>query len=389
MSVRISLPYHNVPEAPVGGAPVADAGAAPEGDGWSSYEGPTGGSANRDELYSDWDAPAEADAQGQSPEAQAQNEGAEADPASAQAGDAKATTPGEKRTVTVTDETGKRVKYNYDPKNVEQLDNLAKQAAGFRLMQAERDKAKREMQEFESKGGSKSAANWNSLDELYRTSGGGQAGTEAVFDRLLQGDGTGSKLQELKEKWYQERLAREEMSPSERAKLEMNELLERERKERTIRESRLEAQLKAAEERQAKLDQQQLQNEIEPVAAKYSVDGKVGSSALEQVLNEKIRDEALATLAQIAEKLGPDAELDSLTVERAFRASYKKYMSDISGVVATKAKDSQAQQKVQAQAAAAASVQRTSGSNPAGSNNGGAKSSLADQVSQFAKAFLG
>jgi hypothetical protein len=371
-------PFHNSPDTP-------DTGAADNGWATEAYEAPPTTRAGEYEEAGDAASLSSADlsnalkaAKEEPTETAEQQEEVQTKQESPEE---KPKVEGQKRAVTVTDETGKRTKFLYDPSDLSKLDKLAEQAAGFRKMQAERDRFRAEVQDVDTY--KKSHENWSSLEETFSN-----FGKEGVIDKLLGGDGKGKALTDFLEGKYKERLEWEEMTPSERAKKEIEMQLVQERRTREQYEQRLQKTLEAAEKRQQEMDIRALQQEITPFEQKYSLSGKLGSPNLETVLNRQIKEMAYEQLDKLTSTLRDDDEIPAHVIDRAFRRARDFYSRDIESLIQTKTRDSQTQSRVKAQEAAAAAVgvrtspgagQSASGSQSPGSSS--RKSGFAEALS--------
>jgi hypothetical protein len=191
------------------------------------------------------------------------------------------------REIQITDHRGRR-KIKVDFSDEAKLEKYVKQAAGFRKMQAERDKALASLES--SKGLEEKANHFTELEQVYETNG-----VEGLIDRLL---GEGAHSEYVNQQFERIRM-REAATPEELAALDANEKsarLEREMQRlRAEQEARAEQVSKQAE--QAEMDN--LQSMINPTFEKYRFAGKLGDNVKEHELDQMVWGAALNKLERL------------------------------------------------------------------------------------------
>ncbi len=220
------------------------------------------------------------------------------------------------REVTITDHKGRR-KIKVDFSDHGKIEKYIQLAAGFRKMQAERDQLKSQSGKLPEDVSSK----LSSLDKLEEAwSGGGRQGIINVIDMLAREQGGYGDFIKTE---YERMRTKEGASPSELERIELQERLDAESRER----EKLMRQMQEREERTNKqaeeADRQQLRASINPAFEKYRFDGKLGDPSAEASLDEAIWLKGIAEL----KKLPDDVELTDAVADKVFRdisARYRK-----------------------------------------------------------------
>ena len=202
---------------------------------------------------------------------------------------------------------GAKIKIDYKDKKA--IKDAHLKAAGMRKFQRERDEARKQLKEKESKlveqqslwGKIEEAASKNDYNELMKIMTGGKTD----FDTLLKSRMERAKLieetpEEDRVKFYQEDEISQLKSTVTKQSQEIEKLLNK---------------VKAEKE---EIETKSVQSRINPAFEKYRFAGKLGNSAAEHKLDKMIWNDALASL----EELGLDeSELTSEIIEKEFKAA--------------------------------------------------------------------
>jgi hypothetical protein len=248
----------------------------------------------------------------------------------------------------VTDESGKR-KMKVDLNNTEQLKRMLPQAAGFRKMQAERDRALADLktsaprlQELET--------NWQKLEQTYQ-----EGGVEGLVDLL------GGKAGHYKE-WRDAEFSKHQKflgaTEAEKRAMAAEEQVARLTKQQELREKRVKDSetRAAADKEEAQL--RSVEAQITPVFNKYRFAGTLGNAAQEAAFDQAVWDQALKTL----EGLPEDQPLTNAQIDAEFRKVSTSFRAAIGKAGAKKAKEVIDNKKADAQTRVAAAVTRGTGS---------------------------
>jgi hypothetical protein len=206
--------------------------------------------------------------------------------------------------LTVTLENGRKAKILADYEDRSKIRKAYEMAAGMRKFQAERDQ---EIQRAKTLNEELSTlkSTWDSLEDAYQN-----GGVEGVID-LLEGR-EGASKEYIAKRLEQERL-KESMSPDERARLELEERLELDRKAVSQKER---IRQKEMEELRAKLeeaDEKETRALITPAFERYRFKGKLGDEVAEHHFDQAVWMQALSNL----EKLD-DSEITADVIDREF-----------------------------------------------------------------------
>lgn len=238
------------------------------------------------------------------------------------------------REVTITDHKGRR-KIKVDFSDHDKVEKYIQMAAGFRKMQAERDQLKSAQGKLPEEVSGK-LDSLNKLEEAW--SGGGRQGIVNVIDLLAKEQGG---YEEYIEAEYDRMRAKKGASPSELERIELQERLEAESRER----EKLMRQIQEREERTNKqaveADRQQLRASINPAFEKYRFDGKLGDPNAEASLDEAVWLKGLAEL----KKLPEDVELTEKVADKVFRDISARYRKMFKAQASKKVKQAVTNQK--------------------------------------------
>lgn len=206
--------------------------------------------------------------------------------------------------LTVTLENGRKAKILADYEDRSKIRKAYEMAAGMRKFQAERDQERQRAKTLDEEL-STLKSTWDSLEDAYQN-----GGVEGVID-LLEGR-EGASKEYIAKRLEQERL-KESMSPDERARLELEERLELDRKAKSQQER---IRQKEMEELRAKLeeaDEKETRALITPAFERYRFKGKLGDEVAEHHFDQAVWMQALSNL----EKLD-DSEITADVIDREF-----------------------------------------------------------------------
>lgn len=206
--------------------------------------------------------------------------------------------------LTVTLENGRKAKIIADYEDRTKIRKAYEMAAGMRKFQAERDQEKQRAKTLNEEL-STLKSTWDSLEDAYQN-----GGVEGVID-LLEGR-EGASKEYIAKRLEQERL-KESMSPDERARLELEERLELDRKAK-LQQERI--RQKEMEELRAKLeeaDEKETRALIMPAFERYRFKGKLGDEVAEHHFDQAVWMQALSNLEQL-----DDSQITADVIDREF-----------------------------------------------------------------------
>lgn len=256
----------------------------------------------------------------------------------------EAATSGDIEEVIITDDSGRK-KVTVDWKDREKLKKYVQMAAGMRKYQVERDKATAELSELKPKYDDL-AQSWQAVETAF-SSGGIRglinllAGADDAYERHLQAE-------------FQRVKARENATPSELERMDLEERLASERREREKLARQVEENLKKATEKEEISSMKALESLVHPAFDKHRFAGKLGDEVVEAQLDQAIWDQALKRLEQYPEHF----ELNGSVVEKEFREVSNAFRKIINKQAEQKAQKVVASKKVAAQEAAAAKAMK-------------------------------
>lgn len=236
--------------------------------------------------------------------------------------DSKAT--GDKETITVTDHKGKR-QITVDFSDRAKTKKAYELAAGARKWQAERDQATKEAKEVGEKA-SKLEQRFNVLEETWKNEG-----VDGIIKLLSDGKQSLDTV-------YKERAEREarrlSADPAELAKMDFEEKLAAEQRERAKLQKRIEESEKkiGADKEAAELRNQEAI--VHPAFDKFRFEGKLGNEDQELMLDEMMWKRATAKFDEYKEQ---GIALTPSIVEREFKAMQVALSSMIKQKADTKA----------------------------------------------------
>lgn len=242
--------------------------------------------------------------------------------------------------VIVSDDSGrKKVKVDWNDR--EKLKKYVQMAAGMRKFQAERDQLNRELSDIQPKY-QDLANSWQAIEDAFSSNGikgliNLLGGDNEAYDRHIQ-----AEFNRLK--------ARESASPSELERMDLEERLSSERRERERLAKQVEDSLKKAQEKEETASMKALESIVHPAFDKHRFAGKLGDEVVEARLDQAVWDQALKRL----EDYPDDISLTPGIVEKEFRDVANSFRKIINKQAEQKAQKVVTKKKVAAQEAAAA-----------------------------------
>ena len=204
----------------------------------------------------------------------------------------------------VTLEDGRRAKIVADYSDKAKIRKAYEMAAGMRKFQAERDKARESAKALEQQAADLKGT-WEKLETAYQN-----GGIEGLID-LLEGK-SGAHKEYLAKKFELER-QKELMSPAERAKFELEQQMEVDRRERAANERIRQKQLEEMQAKLAEADEKETRALITPAFEKYRFKGKLGDEVAEHHFDQAIWMQALTNLEQL-----DDSQITPDVIDREF-----------------------------------------------------------------------
>jgi ubiquitin len=267
--------------------------------------------------------------------------------------EAKQAISGDKDSIIVTDETGRRRSVEIDYSNREEIKKIYAQAAGMRKFQAERDREIQSKKEVESRL-SQREQDWNKLETAFK------AGHENLFDML---NGRPGAFQALVSKEIEKREFLKYASPAELQAMKDQEAAALTKNELdTIRKENAEFKRQVQEERET-AELRSMESRIHPAFEKHRFAEKLGNAQDEHLFDEMLWNSSIKRLEQYEEK---GMDISPELVEREFRAVATALRNRIGAVAEKKAGQVIAQKKQEA----TENVQSRIKSSMAGSSDG-------------------
>lgn len=255
----------------------------------------------------------------------------------------EAATPKDIEEIIITDDSGRK-KVTVDWKDREKLKKYVQMAAGMRKYQVERDKATSELSELKPKY-TDLAQSWEAVESAFSS-----GGVRGLID-LLAGPGGYDKHLQAELQRVQ---TRQTATPSELERMDLEERLSTERKEREKLSRQVEDNLKKAQEKEEASSMKALESVVHPAFDKHRFAGKLGDAVVEAQLDQAVWDQAIKRLEQYPESF----ELTSAVIEKEFREVSNAFRKIINKQSEQKVQKVIANKKVAAQEAAAAKVMR-------------------------------
>jgi hypothetical protein len=213
--------------------------------------------------------------------------------------------------IIISDENGRK-KITVDWNDKEKLKNYVKMAAGMRKFQAERDQVQSKLKEIEPKFKDYQQV-IDALEGAFSSDG-----IKGVVN-LLTGDKDGYNKNLQKE--YNRLKAREEASPAQLEKLDLEEKLQREANERIRLQKQMEEHLNRAQQANEEADKKSMESQVNPVFEKYRFAGKLGDPVMEHHLDEAIWEQVKKRFSEYPD----DKEVTSQDIDKEFRTVSSMY----------------------------------------------------------------
>jgi hypothetical protein len=236
----------------------------------------------------------------------------------------KAQSASTKEVLELTDETGRKRRYEVDYSDRAAIKKAFEMAHGARKWQSDRDRAIASEKALREKA-EKDSRILNALEKAYE-----EAGEEGVLDLIAGKPGASQQ-------WIQRKIERhkfmESASPQEIAALERDERLAKlERELSRSKEESASREKRIAEEREA-AQVSELQSQVNPLFEKYRFDGKLGDAEDEALFDETLWNTAMARLKPYEEK---GVQITRELVDSAFRETAARLRKRLGGVAEKK-----------------------------------------------------
>lgn len=255
----------------------------------------------------------------------------------------------------VTDDQGRR-KMKVDLNNKEQMARLLPQAAGFRKMQADRDRVTAELTPLKARA-AELEGNWATLEAAYS-----DGGIEGLVDLL---GGKKGHFAEWKRGEFEKDTRFAAASDTEKRAMKAEQELEaRDRREAARDKESQRVATQAAADKEA-AQYASVEAQLTPVFNKYRFAGTLGNEATEAFFDKAIWDQTLAVLEELPET----TPLTNAMVEKEFKSRYLIAKATIGKMGAAKAKTIIDSKKATAGANAAAAATRGMGGAAAAPND--------------------
>lgn len=244
--------------------------------------------------------------------------------------------------LSVTLENGRRAKITADYEDRSKIRKAYEMAAGMRKFQAERDQERKRVQELDAELGNLKST-WDSLENAYQS-----GGVEGVID-LLEGR-QGAAQDYFAKRFEQERL-KESMPPDERARVELEERLEQDRRAKAHEERIRQKQYEEMQARLQQAEEKETQAMIMPAFERYRFKGKLGDEVAEHHFDQAVWMQALSNLEQLDDnQITPDViDKEFARVSSAFARAAKHQASQATKqAVETKKREAKTQAAVSA-----------------------------------------
>ena len=242
----------------------------------------------------------------------------------------------------VTLEDGRRAKITADYSDRNKIKKAYEMAAGMRKAFSERDRERQRTKELDTQM-QELKGTWEKLETAYQS-----GGIDGLID-LLEGK-QGASKEYIAKRLEQERV-REQMSPAERAQLDMQERLELDRRQRDTQERTQRLELDKMQQRLVEAYEKETRALITPSFEKHRFKGKLGDPVAEHHFDQAVWMQALSNLEQLEDdQLSPEIiDREFAKVSQAFARAAKTQASK-----ATKAAVDEKKREAKTQAAVSA-----------------------------------
>jgi hypothetical protein len=209
------------------------------------------------------------------------------------------------------DASGRKTKVAIDWSDRDSIKKYIHQAAGMRYFQAERDKVQKELTELKTSS-EKLSGTWNKLEQAFDKNG-----IDGVIELIAGGP---QKAQEFLAAKFDRMQARATATPFELERMDLEEQLKSERKERELMQRQVQEQLKRAESEREATEVKQLENKIHPAFNKYRFAGQLGDAEVEASYDKAVWNQTMERLEAKGEALTQEMiDSEFKTVAMAFR----------------------------------------------------------------------
>lgn len=237
--------------------------------------------------------------------------------------------------IIISDEQGRK-KIKVDWNDREKLKKYVQMAAGMRKFQAERDRTAAQLKAQEAKL-TELETSWKSIEQAYQ-----QEGLRGLVNLLTnKPDGY--------EQYMEQEVARRDRiktaSPAELEKMQIEEQLQKERRERERLEKQVNESLKKAEAEREMAQQKALESKLHPAFDKYRFAGKLNNPVVEEQYDRAVWNLTLSRLEELPE----DVELTTQLIDKEFRTVASNFRSALQQQAEKKASQVVAQKRVNAQ----------------------------------------
>jgi hypothetical protein len=231
----------------------------------------------------------------------------------------------------VTDHRGRR-KVKIDWSDREKLKKLVQRAYGGQKWKVDKEKA-----ESRAKDLSPYKESWDAVETAFKTEG-----FEGLVKLLSKEDGA---YDSYMEKEYQRRRARESASTDELERMDLEDRLTREQRERERVNQELAKVRESSTQTLELSERKELESKIHPAFDRYRFKGKLGDPVIEHQLDSAIWTQALKSL----EGLPEETDVTASDADKAFRSvanSFRKIIKNqtekqVSKTIRKKKKDAQ------------------------------------------------
>lgn len=219
-----------------------------------------------------------------------------------------------KEVITISDDKGRR-KVEVDFNNRDQLKKYVQMAYGARKWQAERDEARNQLKERDSRDAQKDA-DWQKLETAF------QQGYDVLIDTLAGRQGAFDEFVAQK----RQRVELQKNNPEAFAALEAKELADKLAKELEKQKSENEKFKKSVTEDREAAEVKALESRVNPVFQKYRFADKLGNPHNEQMIDEMLWNSAMKRLEPYEEQ---NLDLTPDIIDKEFRAAAQSIRSVI------------------------------------------------------------
>lgn len=241
--------------------------------------------------------------------------------------------------IIITDDSGKK-RLKVDWSDRERLKKYVQEAAGMRKFQHERDQLTSKLKTIEPEYADLKKS-WGAIEEAFTKHGikglvNLLANDQGGYDKHIQ-----AELARVK--------AREQASPAELERMDLQETLIAERREREQLQKRVEEDLKRSESAREEASLRSLESKVHPSFDRYRFAGKLGDEVIEARLDQAVWDQALKRLEEYPDHV----ELTPNIIEKEFRDISNSFRKIITKQAEVKAQKVVTNKKIAAQENAA------------------------------------